>query len=103
MKYTIYYSQIIIGSTNLEHTDKSMGIAHGIFTPTKEYENIQNIFKLFAEKKHEEYYKKRDALKLELHDENNHLIQTECIHIEDYSSLIPNDPLRVEVILEIVN
>ncbi|MCG9697059.1 hypothetical protein [Shewanella sp. Isolate11] len=95
MKYKIKTSDLIIGSTNLENVDSSMGIAHGIFLPEKDYGKVQDVFQLFISEHFEEYYKSRDNLNLELIDEDGNTILTDCIHIEDY--LAKFDEATIEI------
>lgn len=99
MTYSINLSGKTIGTSNLENIDESMGVVSGIFEPTPQYDSVKNVFKLFTDQKEEEYYKKRDALNLKLHDRNGNIISTECIHIEDYSSIYIGEPLLIEIIL----
>jgi len=87
----------MIGSSGLEYGDLSMGMVHGEFVPSSEYDDVKSIFLLFTDEKHDEYYKKRDDLNLTLQDESGKNIPTEWIHIEDYLS--ENDEIRVEICL----
>ncbi len=85
----------MIGSSKLEHRDLFMGVVHGSFTPGSEYDAVKSVFKLFTDDKHDEYYTKRDGLKLTLKDDSGQKIRTGFIHIEDYLS--EYNEIRVEI------
>jgi len=87
---------VIVGHSELEHTDPDLRRAWGTFRPGLGYELVQPVFPLFAQAvPHdsetrdvtllERYYKARDALRLELQDETGRTLRTSAIHIADYS------------------
>ena len=96
MRHTLKLNGVIVGHSELEHADASLGRAHGRFRPGLGYDLVQPVFRLFAEAvppsgardeaKLERYYKARDALPLELQDTEGRPITTTTIHIADYSA-----------------
>ena len=95
MRHTLKLKGVIIGHSDLEHTDRFVGRAWGQFRPGIGYDLVQPIFRLFTEAKPTDgtddkeklarYYKARDRLPLELVDEQGVAIATSVIHIADYS------------------
>ena len=96
MRHTLRLNGIIIGHSDLEHTDRFVGRAWGRFRPGLGYDLVQPIFRLFSEaqpkkgptddEKLTRYYKARDALPLVLLDETGAAIATSTIHIADYGA-----------------
>ena len=95
MRHTLKLNGVTLGYSDLEHTDRFVGRAWGRFRPGMGYDLVQPIFRLFAEAqpkkgpKDEEklarYYKARDALPLQLVDDDGAAIATSTIHIADYT------------------
>ena len=95
MKHTVKLHGVIVGHSDLEHTDPGVGRAWGAFRPGLGYELVQPVFRLFAQGEVERYYRARDALKLELQDANGRPIPTSTIHIADFT--VENGPSAIEL------
>ena len=97
MRHTVRLHGVVIGYSELEDVDPSLGRARGRFRPGTGYELVQPVFRLYAEAiptpgadvvdaaKLERYHKSRDALGLALEDAAGRPIRTSAIHISDYS------------------
>lgn len=96
MKHTLKLHGVIVGHSDLEHSERGVGRAWGAFRPGLGYDLVQPVFRLFSqavardgsEQDHamlERYYKARDALNLELTDAHGERISTSTIHIADYT------------------
>jgi hypothetical protein len=111
MAYAVRLRGVILGHSDLELTDSSMGVATGAFRPAADYELVRPIFRLFAEATSEtsaeptdeerlaRYYAARDALPLELVDERVRVIRTSSIHIADYSFESGPAAMELEVVI----
>jgi hypothetical protein len=112
MRHTLRLQDVIVGHSDLESIDPEMGRAWGAFRPGLGYELVQPVFRLFAqavppddgstksEAVLQRYYKARDALRLQLHDELGQPIQTSAIHIVDYSEEASGAPLVLDVLIK---
>jgi hypothetical protein len=108
-RHTVYLKNVIIGYSDLEDADASLGRARGRFRPGIGYELVQPVFALFTEavpvangsvadaEKLERYHRARDALGLTLRDDTGHDIRTSAIHISDYNG--PRGTLEIEVLI----
>jgi hypothetical protein len=88
---------VIVGHSDLERTDESLGRAWGVFRPGIGYDLVQPVFQLFTEavpmpggepldkEKLARYHAARDRLGLELVDGEGNVIRTSAIHIADYT------------------
>jgi len=97
MRHTVKLHGVIVGHSDLESADESLGRAWGTFRPGLGYELVQPVFRLFSEavpmpggeprdkEKLARYHAARDALGLELVDAQGNRIATSAIHIADYS------------------
>lgn len=96
MRHTLRLHGVIVGYSDLEHTDADIGHAWGAFRPELGYELVQPVFRLFAcavprngspkdQVLLERYLKARNALDLELQDATGSEIHTSAVHIADYS------------------
>ena len=109
MRHTLKLNGIIVGHSDLEHADASMGRAHGRFRPGLGYDLVQPVFQLFADavaengaddqEKLERYYKARDALPLELQDGNGRKIATTTIHIADFTAEGGDGEIELDVLI----
>jgi len=111
MRHTLRLSGVIVGHSELEHSEPELGRARGAFRPGLGYDLVQPIFRLFAEAvppakgaqrdetKLARYYKARDALPLELQDADGRVIATSTIHIADYRSELGADALELDVLI----
>lgn len=111
MRHTLRLSGVIVGHSDLEHAEPSLGRARGRFRPGLGYELVQPIFRLYAEAvprsgeaPHDEaklrrYHRSRDALPLELHDETGRPIATSTIHIADYGDADGSGALELDVLI----
>jgi hypothetical protein len=97
MRFSVSCDGSTIGHSDLEHCDHSMGVAFGAFTPTEGYQRAQSVFRLFVEEKHQEYYRTRDALNLQLNLDGTRMIPTSCIHIVDHSVEFGIESMQLEV------
>ena len=99
LRYAIRSRGGVIGYSDLEHDDLSMGVVFGAFRPTPAYAAVRHVFRLFAEDRLDEYYAARDRLGLELVDARGRVVPTETIHIEDFTDESGAAALRAEAIL----
>ncbi len=96
MRHTVKLHGVIVGHSELEQTDESIGRAWGAFRSGLGYELVQPVFQLFREAvpmrggeprdtdKLDRYHAARDKLGLELVDVRDQPIATSVIHISDY-------------------
>ena len=96
MLHTVKLHGVIVGHSDLEKTDASLGRAWGTFRPGLGYELVQPVFLLFRDAvpmpggeprdqdKLARYHAARDKLGLELVDADSKRIDTSVIHIADY-------------------
>ncbi len=110
MKHTVRLHAVIVGHSELEHTDVGVGRAWGKFRPGLGYELVQPVFRLCAkavprdgsprdEETLKRYYKSRDALGLELVDASGNPIRTSAIHIADYTVEEGSGALELDVLI----
>ena len=110
MKHTVRLHGVIVGHSELENVERSLGRAWGKLRPGMGYELVQPVFRLFAQavprdgsRKDdatlERYYQSRDALNLELVDANGTRISTSAIHIADYSVEEGSGALELDVLI----
>jgi hypothetical protein len=109
-RHTVRLKDIIVGWSDLEVVEPTLGRARGRFRPGIGYDLVQPVFQLFAEavpmpgadatdsEKLERYYRSRDALGLSLEDDTGRSIRTSAIHIIDYAEK-KTAPLEVEVLI----
>lgn len=111
MKHTLRLHGVIVGHSELEHTDPAIGRAWGVFRPGLGYELVQPVFRLFARAvphdrspKDEEllarYLKARNALELELRDATGSAIHTSAVHIADYSVEEGTEAVSLDVLIK---
>jgi hypothetical protein len=98
VRHTVKLRDVIVGHSDLEEADPSLGRAWGAFRPGLGYELVQPVFQLFTEavpmrsgeardtEKLERYHAARDKLGLSLCDADGRPIRTSVIHIADYSA-----------------
>jgi hypothetical protein len=109
-RHTVRLKDIIVGWSDLEVAEPTLGRARGRFRPGIGYDLVQPVFQLFAQavptpgadatdpEKLERYHRSRDALGLSLEDDAGRSIRTSAIHIVDYSGN-ESAPLEVEVLI----
>ena len=109
MKHTVKLHGVIVGHSELESADESLGRAWGAFRPGFGYDLVQPVFRLFSEavpmpggeprdqEKLARYHAARDQLGLSLVDAEGNEIQTTTIHIADY--LEKQGKLELEVLI----
>ena len=107
-RHTVKLHNVIVGHSELEHADPSLGSASGVFRPGLGYELVQPVFQLFrdavpmrgGEPMDEitlaRYHAARDKLGLRLVDANGNAIATSVIHISDYAD---QGSLELEVLI----
>lgn len=98
MRYTVKLHGVIVGHSDLEQRDVSLGRAWGQFRPGLGYELVQPVFRLFSEAVPmpggeprdvdllARYHAARDRLGLELVDAAGRTIEAAAIHIADYTT-----------------
>jgi hypothetical protein len=102
---------VIVGHSELENADASIGRAWGAFRPGLGYELVQPVFRLFAQavpkgessrdgELLERYYNARDALGLELQDAAGRRIDASAIHIADYTVEEGTGALELDVLIK---
>jgi hypothetical protein len=96
VRHTVTLHGVIVGHSDLEEADVSLGRAWGRFRPGLGYELVQPVFRLFSEavpmrggeprdkEKLVRYLAARDKLGLSLVDAEGNAISTSAIHIADY-------------------
>ena len=96
-KHTVRLHGVVVGHSDLEDIEPSLGRARGRFRPGVGYELVQPVFQLYVEavpvpgaevtdeEKLNRYHRSRDALGLSLEDDRGRPIRTSAIHISDYS------------------
>jgi len=110
MRHTVRLHGVIVGHSDLEFMDPTLGRAWGEFRPGFGYELVQPVFQLFAQavprnaaKKDqallERYHESRDALHLELTDDRGRVIATSAIHIADYTEEPGAPPPELDVLI----
>ena len=109
-RHTVKLHGVVVGWSDLEETAPGQGVAAGMFRPGVGYDLVQPIFRLYTEAvpepggrtsdgdKLERYHDARDALGLVLEDDQGRVIETNGIHIADYSHR-PNGTIRLEVLI----
>jgi hypothetical protein len=110
VKHTVRLHGVIVGHSELENVEPSLGRAWGKLRPGVGYELVQPVFRLFAQAVPrdgsqkdgatlERYYQSRDALNLELVDPSGKKIPTSAIHIADYSVEEGSGALELDVLI----
>jgi len=96
-KHTVRLHGVVVGHSDLEDIEPSLGRARGRFRPGVGYDLVQPVFQLYVEavpvpgaevtdeEKLNRYHRSRDALGLSLEDDRGRSIRTSAIHISDYS------------------
>lgn len=111
MRHTVKLQNVIVGWSDLEQRDPSLGRAWGRFRPGLGYELVQPVFHLFTEAvplpggepmdevKLERYHAARDKLGLVLEDASGRQVATSVIHIADYTERNGKDALELDVLV----
>jgi hypothetical protein len=111
VRHTVKLHGIIVGHSELERRDESLGRAWGRFRPGLGYELVQPIFRLFSEAvpmpggeprdqdKLARYHSARDKLGLALVDASGRSISTSAIHIADYTEERGREALELDVLV----
>jgi hypothetical protein len=109
-RHTVYLQNIIVGHSDLEDADPTLGRARGRFRPGVGYDLVQPVFALYTQAvpapdaavvdqdKLDRYHRSRDALGLSLKDDTGREIRTSAIHIADYTDR-RGGTLDVEVLI----
>jgi len=111
MRHTVRLKGVIVGYSELENIDETLGRAWGLFRPGMGYDLVQPIFRLFAEAVPldgsaknasvlQRYYNARDALELELQDQHGRVIRTSGIHIADYREEEGEAAIELDVLIK---
>lgn len=111
MRHTVKLHGVVIGHSELEQVDQSVGRAWGHFRPGFGYDLVQPVFRLFTEAvprrggepldevKLERYHAARDKLGLSLVDGEGNEIRTSAIHIADYTTESDKKALELDVLI----
>jgi hypothetical protein len=111
VRHTVKLHGVIVGHSELEQRDASVGRAWGRFRPGLGYELVQPVFRLFSEavpmpggeprdrEKLARYHDARDKLGLELVDAQGRRIATSAIHIADYTVERGTEELELDVLI----
>jgi hypothetical protein len=111
VRHTVKLHGVIVGHSELEQRDASVGRAWGRFRPGLGYELVQPVFRLFSEavpmpggeprdrEKLARYHDARDKLGLELEDAQGRRIATSAIHIADYTVERGTEELELDVLI----
>jgi hypothetical protein len=111
VRHTVKLHGIIVGHSELEERDASLGRAWGRFRPGLGYELVQPVFRLYSEAvpmpggeprdqdKLARYHAARDKLGLELVDASGKSILTSAIHIADYTAERGKEALELDVLI----
>ena len=109
MRHTVKMHGVIVGHSDLESADESLGRAWGAFRPGLGYELVQPVFRLFTQAVPTRggeplddftlarYHAARAKLALDLVDANGNQIETTTIHIADY--LDEDGSLELDVLI----
>ena len=101
----------MLGHSELEDADESMGVRSGPFRPAPGYEQFRPVFRRFANAvgstsrepdnsgEVAKYYQERDSLGLRLFDSNGQEVPTATIHLYDYSVEAGPDAYQLEIYL----
>jgi hypothetical protein len=100
LRYQILCDGEIIGSSNLEERDPSLGVASGRFEPTAAYARVQPVFRLFIAARAdgeseadpvqlEAYEAARAPHVLTVKDERGKPLETSGIAVLDFSAELP--------------
>ncbi len=111
VRHTVKLHGVIIGHSDLEQADESVGRAWGRFRPGFGYDLVQPVFRLFTEavpmrggeprdaEKLARYHAARDKLGLSLVDAEGNEIRTSAIHIADYTTEWDKNALELDVLI----
>ncbi|PWK17835.1 hypothetical protein LV89_04282 [Arcicella aurantiaca] len=97
MKADVYSDTNLIGTTNLQIIDESMGCLQGVFLPTDYYfEHIQKFVRKFW-KTNKPHFDIWNSLRINIQLENGYFIFAQGGVTFDDSPNFPNEPLRIDV------
>jgi hypothetical protein len=111
LTFEVRCGSIVLGHSELEDIDESMGVRSGPFRPAPGYEQFRPIFRRFAnavgltsrEPANADpiarYYQERDSLGLRLFDSTGQEVPTATIHLHDYSVEAGPDAYLLEIYL----
>jgi hypothetical protein len=110
MRHTVRLKGVTVGYSELEHGDSNLGRAWGVFRPGPGYGLVQPVFRIYARAVPlggdtrdrdglDRYYKARDAMGLQLQDDDGRSIATSGIHIADYTVEDGADALALDVLI----
>jgi hypothetical protein len=111
MRHTVKLHGVIVGHSELEHADRSVGRAWGAFRPGLGYDLVQPVFRLFAQAVPTDgsprddatlarYYAARDALKLTLENAAGEKIPVSAVHIADYTVESGPSAIALDVLID---
>ena len=95
----------LLGETDLEMRDSGMNVRIGRFHPLSGYLQVRSVFKAYSDAMDlvgsaqrqalEDYYRKRDELRLTIHDRNGQELLASVIHIIDLDDSL--EEIQIEV------
>jgi hypothetical protein len=122
MKYNLFSNNGLLGYSQLESADSSMGIRSGKFYPSKSYFKFDHIFRALSKTSYEEWEERRvtgnfetldnpssrlkelwtqiAALNLYIETEDGHKIGTSKISLEDYSDTLGEDARELSIVVD---
>jgi hypothetical protein len=116
MKFYIYSNDELVGWTELQITDNSMGVASGVFHPETAYPKIRPVAQEFfdflisppitdqySDEKWNQYSAKFDSLNIKIVDADGIVLDTVCFYAanfpsEDTQDMQSTDSIVIEVI-----
>jgi hypothetical protein len=111
VRHTVKLQNVIVGYSELEERDRSLGRAWGRLRPGVGYELVEPVFRLFTEAvpmpggepldpdKLARYHAARDKLGLVLVDAAGRSIATAAIHIADYTRSRGAEAIELDVLI----
>jgi hypothetical protein len=109
LRYRILCDGELIGTSNLEERDESMGVASGLFAPAPAYERVGPVFRMFIEARADgesepdatklaAYESARARLELSVTDETGKSLPAAGVAVLDFSGeRAGDDAFEVEV------
>jgi hypothetical protein len=112
-RFQVFSGEKLIGYSDLEGQDPSMGVALGRFLPSDGYPEVAPVFRTWVRamapqpqgRPHDEellaaYFRQRDALSLSVRTSSGEVVGTEWIHIADYSDDLGDDGYDLSICLD---
>jgi hypothetical protein len=104
-RFHVFSGEELIGYSDLEGQDPSMGVALGRFVPSEAYKKVAPVFRMWAratastpphdEALLAEYYRQRDLLRLSVRASSGEVVNAVRVHIADYSEDLGDEGLEI--------